>query len=128
MGIPAGKLRAYQKERERRLPASLTRENIIGARKLAYDLRHNGVDKTAREHWDSFERSESKAQFNPQLEQLSREAEALNSGRMIFTPGANDEYTEKPWIKSRTFWRNNVKIEQVFSEGKLVSETAIPLS
>ena len=51
MTVAKLRLQAFRKEQARRHVASLTKENIVGARKLAYDLRNRGVDRVADEHF-----------------------------------------------------------------------------
>ncbi len=114
------RLQAYRKIQQAKHKASLTRENVIGAKRLAFELKNYGVDRVAESHFaaDDAKAAANERSIKDSRRQITKEFEP----KLIHNVGTRMHYTtrlvEKP---DGTKELLDIKIVENYHDGQLTS-------
>lgn len=141
--ISRQELRAYGSSRDRRLRSELTRDNIVGERRLAFEVRNYGAEKVAKAHMAAAEREQAarEKEIDHRFEVAATDAWEQARGKRVFAVSDNEPVTERPGLRDRTYYTDewvdqpdgtkklvSFKVVEKFQEGRLVSAVREPLS
>lgn len=116
----------WSKDKERKWRASFTRENVEGARLLAYNLRHSTPEAIVRA--EKAQHLAREAKEDMEVRRLSKEAflDGLPKIQVATDSDICATYKAKAGTKSVLIYSGNRKIVQEFDDiGNLVKETEV---
>lgn len=116
---------------------SWTKDNYIGARKLAYDLRNHSADYVARQHIQAEDAAHAARERGLRADLEARAAEAVGDVTRIqvSTGGLAPQSGFAPNLKERTRYLRvledgaikEYKVIERYHDGALVEEQIVPL-